>query len=309
MGKASTTLLKGLDRAQAYLAARQSADGGWGYAAGRQSYAEPTCYALLALAAGADSASRAERESRALGWFTRRSQVGAIVHEDRAQRAVASDHLDTWGTILSFFALRSLRLGGELTEKYLRYLLHARGNPIDRAASEMLKLDGDLVAWSWAQGTASWVEPTAYAVLALKSQGLGAHERVKAGETYLLDRACYDGGWNYGNKEVLAVKLEAMPTVTAYALLALQDYDRQHPVIVKSLDYLERELAAHQSTLALALGALCLKAYGQPVESLAVKLAARQEEDGSWRGNLHLTALASLALQAAATNRNVFKLA
>ncbi|HYE73681.1 MAG TPA: hypothetical protein VEF04_10130, partial [Blastocatellia bacterium] len=192
--------------------------------------------------------------------------------------------------------------------KYSRFLLSVRGNRVDEASSRMLKLDGNLQAWGWAMGTASWVEPTSYAVLALKVNGQAAHERVKIGEQFLIDRACYKGGWNYGNKEVLDVELEAMPTVTAYALLALQDLNHTQPIIKKSLDYLESELAARQSTLALSLGALCFDIYSRPFEKLVGGLLARQEADGSWRNNYHLTALAALALESASGGRNVFKL-
>jgi hypothetical protein len=289
-----------LRRAFDFLTARQQPDGGWGYVAGRQSFAEPTCYALLALA---DTPDHRQREERALAWFAHHlSAAGTVALEGD------TSSLDNWGTILAFFTLRRLGLGAELTERYLRHLLRARGNRIDPATSAQLKLNGDLQAWSWVLGTASWVEPTAYALLALKSQGLGGHERVKEAESYLLDRACYQGGWNYGNKEVLGVQLEPMPTITAYALLALQDYARRHEVIKKSLAYLEGELAERQSTLALALGVLCLDVYDRPTEKLISGLVARQEADGGWRGNAHLTALAALALKAVVEGKNVFKI-
>lgn len=291
-----------LQRARAYLTARQNADGGWGYT-GEQSFAEPTCYALLALAAASPSArTPGAAEARALKWFeTHRSQAGAVSFEDDKTTP------DNWGTILACFTLQRLNLSPELHKHYQHYLLASRGNRISPQAAAPLRLNGDLQAWSWATGTASWVEPTAYALLALKAAGLRAHERVRTGETFLLDRACYEGGWNYGNKEVLDVKLEPMPTNTCFALLALQDFKRDHPVIQKSLRYLENELAERQSTLTLALGALCLDVYDRPVNKLLSGLLTRQEADGSWRGNNHLTALAGLALALAAEKNNVFR--
>jgi hypothetical protein len=300
-----------LSRAREFIAAGQTAEGGWGYASTAQPFAEPTAYALLALAGRGGEEGRAAREQRALAWLTTLSGSGPLAFaEQEAGKARAQQpaDFDVWGTVVAFFALRRLDLGGELTGRYEKFLLSVRGNRIDEANSRLLKLDGGLQAWAWAMGTASWVEPTAYALLALKAHGLGAHERVKVGERFLLDRACYEGGWNYGNKEVLDVVLEPMPTVTAYALLALQDLDRTHEVITKSLRYLEAELAARQSSLALALGVLCFDAYARETERLVAGLLARQEADGSWRGNYHLTALAALALDAAAGRRNVFKL-
>jgi hypothetical protein len=289
-----------LARALNFLAARQQANGGWGYTAGTQSFSEPTCYALLALANAPD---KNKREAQALTWFTKHlASSGALALEGDSTGS------DNWGTILAFFTLRRLGIGADLSEHYLRYLLRARGNLLDAQTSKHLKLNGDLRTWNWAMGTASWVEPTAYALIALKAHGLGQHERVKEGETFLFDRACYDGGWNYGNKEVLGVRLEAMPTVTAYALLALQDHDHRHEVIQKSLAYLESELAARQSTLTLALGALCFNLYHRPVDKLLASLLMRQEADGGWRGNTHLTALGALALKAVVEKKNVFKI-
>lgn len=300
------SVISPLQRGADFLAAQQNADGGWGYAVGGQSFAEPTCYALLALADSAHASGPEITPShtrKAIEWFRAQASPAGLLsfgHE--------ALHTDNWGIILTCFTLHRLNTGGDLRESYLNYLLHSRGNRIDPKAAAPLRLNGDLQAWSWAMGTASWVEPTSYALLALKAQGMRAHERVKTGEEFLLDRACYNGGWNYGNKEVLNVILEPMPANTAYALLALQDYNRNHPVIEKSLAWLEKELAVRQSTLTLALGALCLNVYGRSVKRYLAQLAARQETDGSWRSSNHLTALAVLALSIEEKRDNVFRL-
>lgn len=302
-------LQQGLARARDFLRTSQAADGGWGYARDKQSAAEPTCYTLLALR----QQTAADHEQRALAWLTQHTnQVGALTRtaqpQGNASDKVDLDTLDNWGTLIAFFTLQKLGLGVELHDRYLKYLLNSRGNLLDKKVSEELKLNGDLQAWSWARGTASWVEPTAYALLGLKANGMKAHERVQTGERFLFDRACYDGGWNYGNKEVLKVVLEPMPTNTCFALLALQDADRTHETIKKSVAYLEQEIAARQSSLLLSLSTLCLEIYGRPTDSLLANLLARQQANGSWRDNIHLTALAALALQIAVENKNVFKL-
>lgn len=305
----SSPLQPNSQRARAFLAAGQSSDGGWGYQAGKQSYAEPTSYALLALADHGTPAEKKTREERALQWFAQHtSKVGALVVTQQNGATADLNTLDNWGTIIAFFALRKLGIGADLSQQHLKYLLNSLGNQIDKQTSAELKLNGDLRAWSWARGTASWVEPTAYGVLALKANQLREHERAKVGEAFLLDRACYDGGWNYGNKEVLHVKIEPMPTNTCFALLALQDIDRKHETIQKSVSYLEQEIAARQSSMLLALGSLCLRLYDRPVDKLLSNLAARQQENGSWRDNVHLTALAALALQMQTEQKNIFKL-
>jgi hypothetical protein len=302
-----TQLQPSLQRALDFLNTSQAPDGGWGYARDKQSYAEPTCYALLALAR--QSPDFQTRAQRSLTWLTAHTnQVGALTLVAQPKSNADLETFDNWGTLIAFFALQKLGLGAELRERYLQYLLNTRGNLLDRKASQELKLNGDLQAWSWARGTASWVEPTAYALLGLKASGMKAHERVQVGESFLFDRACYDGGWNYGNKEVLKVVLEPMPTNTCFALLALQDADRQHETIKKSVAYLEKEIATRQSSLLLALGILCLAIYERPVEPLLTSLQARQQDNGSWRDNIHVTALAALALQTAVEKKNVFKL-
>lgn len=297
-----------LSRALEFLATSQEKDGGWGYAPGKQSYAEPTCYALLALA-GRNIKAPSERQTRALSWLAAHTnQIGALTVSTQPNSATDLNAFDNWGPMLAVFTLQRLGIGAELRERYLKYLLNSRGNMLDKKVGQELKINAELQAWSWARGTASWVEPTAYALLSLKANGLRDHERVKVGEAFLFDRACYDGGWNYGNKEVLKVVLEPMPTNTCFALLALQDADRQHEVIAKSITYLEKELSQRQSSLLLALGTLCFDLYARPLDTLLTRLLARQQDNGSWRENLHVTALAALALQTAVYKKNIFKL-
>ena len=299
-------LQNGLNRALEFLTTSQEKDGGWGYASGQQRYAEPTCYALLALQA---PEKESEQLARALSWLTAHTnQIGALTISTQPNSTTDLNVFDNWGTMLAVFTLQRLGLGSELRERHLKYLLHSRGNLLDKKVGQELKLNAELQAWSWARGTASWVEPTAYALLSLKANGLRNHERVKVGEAFLFDRACYDGGWNYGNKEVLKVVLEPMPTNTCFALLALQDADRKHEVITKSVAYLEQELSQRQSSLLLALGILCFDLYARPIDKLLESLLARQQDDGSWRENVHVTALAVLALQTAVYKKNVFKL-
>ena len=100
-----------LGRALDFLAVGQTAEGGWAYTAGRQAYAEPTCYALLALSARQSDGARRKREQQSLAWFTKLSQPGPIVITEKGNAQPMPANIDVWGTIITFFALRRLQLG------------------------------------------------------------------------------------------------------------------------------------------------------------------------------------------------------
>ena len=148
------------------------------------------------------------------------------------------------------------------------------------------------------QGTFSWVEPTSYALIALKASGINTHTRIREAEQLLLDRACPDGGWNYGNRLVRGVALTAMTSTTALAAMALQGAKGVEQTIERALDLLDSEVPRTPSCISLALTILCFAIYGRPFDDLEELLIQRQQADGSWRGQTHLTSLAILALTA-----------
>jgi len=153
--------------------------------------------------------------------------------------------------------------------------------------------DGMIPAWPWVEATAPWVEPTCYALLSLRSVGRGDHPRVAQGEAMILDRQCDDGGWNYGNDEVLGAPLESFPGPTAWAVQALPASE----AIARALARLEAERSRATST-GLALGLLAAGAQGRDVEPWAEGLRARQEPEGCFgRARVDRTALALAALR------------
>jgi len=160
------------------------------------------------------------------------------------------------------------------------------------------EINGQLRGWSWMEGTFSWVEPTSYALIALKSSGVNTHTRIREAEQLLLDRACTDGGWNYGNRLVRGVALSAMTSTTALAVMALQGTAGVEPVVRRALDLLTVEVPRTPSALSLALTILCFDVYGRQLHLMEELLISRQQADGSWRGQAHLTSLAILALTA-----------
>jgi hypothetical protein len=195
---------------------------------------------------------------------------------------------------LSLLALRRLRAREDTQAKLVQLFLAQSGKQLPNTR----EINGQLRGWSWMEGTFSWVEPTSYALIALKSSGVNTHTRIREAEQLLLDRACADGGWNYGNRLVRGVALTAMTSTTALAAVALQGAKGVEQTIQRALDLLDSEVPRTPSSLSLALTILCFDIYGRPFDHLEELLIQRQQADGSWRGLAHLTSLAILALTA-----------
>jgi squalene cyclase len=211
-------------------------------------------------------------------WLKSRVQGDAITLD--------GDSEPHWTTSLAAIALRD-------EQRFVKWLLTCEGRKT---------MDAGSCGWPWAMDTFSWVEPTSYALLALKLNGETNHPRVKAGEEMLRSRVCADGGWNYGNANVMGADLPSFVPTTALAALALQNTGA-----AGALRFLDAKIKTHPSVLSLALTILCFNAFGMPATELAALLARRQRTDGSWQGQVHLTALALLALEASGGGRNVFR--
>lgn len=283
-----------LTAARKFLLDAQNPDGGWPYQPGTQSSPEPTCLSLLALS----EPGNADARRRAVGWLVSRlNGDGAVTLE--------GDDEPHWATALFVLALTRLEAEPGRRDVSAQWLLRWEAKRLETGTDVVL--DGSLMGWPWTNGTFSWVEPTSQAVLALKSCGQAHHPRVAQAERMLLDRACRDGGWNYGNHTVLGVSLAGYPSTTAWATLALQNAADAAAAREKGLEFLEREIPKRPSALALSLGTLCVAAFGRPAGQFAQALAARQGLDGGWRGDVRVTALAVQALEAVESGNNVFK--
>lgn len=275
-----------LQRARAFLRSSHQNDGAWGYVPGKPSAVEPTCYAAMALREDA-------QRGAAVAWLCNRIQQPANTHLQ-------------WEQLLALLSLRSLEGPSQLSAALVRRALSIEPQRPegDRSVNE---LDANLRGWSWIDGTFSWVEPTSYAILALKAHGHGGHARIREGERLLIDRVCFDGAWNYGNRKVRGEELESMMPTTALGCMALQGASGATSTQERALNLLHREVLLHPSSLSLALTILCFGIYQRPTEALGTALSDRQLPDGSWRHQVHLTALAALALHSAEGGSNVFR--
>ncbi len=276
---------------RAALMASRNRDGGWGYSPGRQSRIEPTCWGELALG---HSQGRPPAVDSIRAW---KRQDDWLVDIPGAPPNVAFNALAAL-TILQDPATAAF------AQPIVGRLIQAKGLRFGQTPE--LGQDNSIQAWPWVDNTASWVEPTAWCLLLLKkirsqSSSREAAERIRIGEQFLFDRVCHEGGWNYGNPEVYGQKLWPYVPTTAVALLALQDH-RNHPVVVQSLQQLQKDVASERSVVAVALSIVCLRTYGIPndaLEQTALALAADADPGNHLATAMMLYALTGTRQQAA----------
>jgi hypothetical protein len=274
---------------RAVLLEGRNADGGWGYLRGRRSRLEPTCWALLALA-GTDRTPPNVASLR--GWP---KQNGWLVDAPGLPPNVAFN-------AIAALTLESANDSDRAIEKrIIEQILQFKGTTA--AQFEELKQDNSLPAWSWISGTISWVEPTAWCLLALKKYrrdtvSASLDDRISIGDRFLVDRACAVGGWNYGNPNVYGTDLIPHVPTTALGLLAMQDR-REHPVVNRALERLRMDAAGERSHLALALSLICMRVYkvdAADLERSLIALCADRLRERNPAENLHALALALCAL-------------
>ncbi len=248
------------------LAAAQNSDGGFGYYPGKASRVEPTAWAALTPQPAA---------ARARAWLAGAQSTDGWVRDDR--RAPVNYAFNA----LSAIALLVTPETRAEAERIGDALLQVRG--VAYPPSPVVRQDNSLQAWSWVEGTSSWIEPTACCLLAVKrARTLGlldrathtAGARIDVAERMLRDRACASGGWNYGNAQVFDAHLLAHVPTTALALLAVQDR-RPAPYVESGLRFLAAQSSVERSGFALALSTLCLRRYGQPTDRLMALIAAQ----------------------------------
>jgi hypothetical protein len=160
--------------------------------------------------------------------------------------------------------------------------------------------DNSLQGWSWTPETFSWVEPTAWCLLAVKkwartAGGSADMSRVSEAERVLINRSCVDGGWNYGNPDVLGTNLRPYVPTSAIALLAMQDR-RDDPVVARSVDYLAAHALSEKSGAALSLAMIALRVYNRGIDPVRAALLEQLPVTLAL-GNLASIAMALYALE------------
>lgn len=268
-----------------YLLGAQNEDGGWGFHAGSTSRAEPTAWALIALLEFAFTQAHEEASSRALRFLS------AAQLPDGSWPSTPELQEGSWVTSLVCVALLGRKEFSGNVARGIGWLcmeLPGEARPWRRfvrrfmAKRNLAAQNDSYFGWSWTRGTASWVEPTSYAIILLRSVpsellSAAAKRRLSIGETMLYDRMCPGGGWNCGNPMVYGVPGEPQVSSTAWALLALIEHP-ERPEVQKSLQWLEGNSKSIQSPGSLSLAAMAMNAYGRPDPQLADSLRAMYEE-------------------------------
>jgi len=253
-----------------FLRKSQNSDGGWSYFPGKRSWFEPTTYAMLVLHGQRDSEAALDR-----AWTLLRSwQL-----KDGSFRPSGQVQEGTWVTAHAVTLACVRGVDDASVHASVDWLLRVVGAEHDlsmRAASFFhliqTKLDVSHEGWPWRDGNASWIEPTAHTLLALKKiapryRTAEVEHRVREGEKLVLSRRCADGGWNCGNPNVFNYDLPSYPETTGLALLGLCGRNKQE--LAGALDVAERFRVETKSSLAKAWLQIALRCHGRQVETPA----------------------------------------
>ena len=280
------------------------ADGGWGYYAGQASRVEPTAWAALALTAGADPIKTGVRRSAMMKLFAAWQQGSGLLLDPGSATA------NVGFSGLGLLAMNALGVPAtDAVSGRLRGALVAAKGVQLQIDNGPIKQNSRIQAWSWTDGTFSWVEPTAWCMLSLKKTAAAdgaASTRIGDGEAMLVDRVCQSGGWNYGNSNAFTQDLRPYVPTTALGLLAMQDR-RSTPAVARSLAWLEQHALSEPSTMALSLAAVALSVYDRPAAKVIDALRFQEERTASL-DNAHLMAMALYALTSPAHKARAFRM-
>ena len=296
----------------AYLRAAQNDDGGWGFTQGLESRVEPTAWCVLALHEFSEGSGVDEAAIRGFGYLER-TQL-----PDGSWPATPGQEQGSWTTAPACWALLAYReQAHERLDRGLNWLLQTTPGDAGRwwrfvrrltARRSVSSQSDQLYGWGWTLGTASWVEPTAYALIVLRcaSEKLLSHDarkRISIAQKMLLDRMCPGGGWNCGNPMVYGVAGEPQVVPTVWTLLALRDSGT--PEFKKSLDWLEANRDKVQSLASLALTKIGFDALGRSDPKLENSFAASFRDKDTSVVNVPSVAWTALAMS---SKRNWLKL-
>ncbi len=289
----------GAEAGVSVLQATQNSDGGWGYHPAGESRVEPTCWALRALHShplDRDVLAQARefllKNQSEEGFWTAAPEMESGNWVTSLACSVLAEEAEAKPAVLA--GLSWLCADYPLDSSWwMRQLRRLRRNPNVSEINDVYR------GWGWTPRTSSWVEPTAFALMALEdrvaSEIPAAARRRELAIKLLYDRMCPGGGWNCGNPVVYGVPGQPLVLPTSWALLALRGSPDQESKKKMSIEWLRAEVAKIESPASLAAASICLRAYGDPVPTGKVDLAALAPESLLQEG-VHVLAWVCLAL-------------
>jgi hypothetical protein len=256
-----------------------------GYLADGHAAAEPTALAAMAFSAH-------ERPDDA------RKAAAALVAMQQANGEVvirAGEQSPGWTTSLAVVAWNIVARNEYRAQidSAIAWLVSNRGRAVER--SDNFGHNTELIGWAYAEQTHSWVEPTAFGVLALKALQRNGDPLAREGIAVLIDRQLPGGGLNYGNTEVLGQYLRAHVEPTGIALIALAGEMDPSGRIAKSMAWLRRNIGPNTTPLSLCWGLLGLRAQGIELPPADDWLSAAAEKVHGRDRSPHKLALLALA--------------
>jgi hypothetical protein len=128
---------------------------------------------------------------------------------------------------------------------------------------------------------------------------LSVDDRCILAQKMLFNRMCAGGGWNCGNPSVYGAAGTPLIGPTCWALLALGEFAQRADArrcLSEGLAWLERTYSESQGPGSLALGHLCLKAFGRSTSSIDSRLSEIYDHN-RFLGQVPVLAWALLAAQ------------
>src|SRR5690606_5097664 len=120
--------------------------------------------------------------------------------------------------------------------------------------------------------------------------------RIEEAERMLADRVCREGGWNYGNSNMLGADLEPHVPTSALGLIALRDRSNL-PAVAKTLAWLEANRLRERSAMALGLARIALGLFDRSSDDVEEALEMEWRKS-RFLDNVHVAAIVLYALTA-----------
>lgn len=285
---------------------KHSQDGWWPYLVGRGPSTEATAWCAIACREDSDAAAKS------LGYLL------SAQNKDGGWSTVAGSEPSDWSSGLALLAVQVLQKSLTASKNRPEELLKKAENSVKAGALHLLRSRADFLSefskvtmfilngadfdyargWCWSPDTFHWVEPTAYAVLALKMSPVAGDKRyklaLKEAQEYYLSKQCQSGGWNYGVPVSVGTKLPSQVVPTAWALIAMHDLNDAK--LAKGVSLLADTNGVTVDTLqAQALCIMALKAHGIDTKDRITKLHEQFSKHEPSDQNFFVAGLCSIA--------------